>query len=91
MNYIYKYNSKIQSGEITTSKKVKAVYKALVKDLKSRKKWVYDSRKADHVIFFIEHFCKHSKGKWANQSVKLELWQKAFIAGNDALDWIQQL
>ena len=80
MNYIYKYNSKIQNGEIITSKKVKAVYNALTQDLKSKKKWIYDSRRADHVIYFIEHFCKHSKGKWANKSVKLELWQKAFIS-----------
>jgi len=80
MNYIYKYNSKIQKGEIVTSKKVKAVYNALTKDLKSRKKWIYDERKANHVIFFIEKFCKHSKGKWANTPVKLELWQKAFIS-----------
>ena len=80
MNYIYKYNSKIQNGEIITSKKVKTVYNALTQDLKSKKKWIYDSRRADHVIYFIEHFCKHSKGKWANKSVKLELWQKAFIS-----------
>ena len=38
MNYIYKYNSKIQNGEIITSKKVKAVYNALTQDLKSKKK-----------------------------------------------------
>ena len=28
---------------------------------------------------FIERFCKHSKGEWAGQPIKLELFQKAFI------------
>lgn len=41
MNYIYKYNSKIQNGEIITSKKVKAVYNALTQDLKSKKDNIY--------------------------------------------------
>lgn len=80
MNYIFEYNEKIQSGEILTSKKVKAVYKALCNDLKKQDKWVFDERKAQHAILFIESFCKHSKGKWANQPVLLELWQKALVS-----------
>ena len=80
MNYIFEYNRKIQSGEILTSKKVKAVYKALVNDLEKTEKWIFDERKAQHALLFIENFCKHSKGKWADKPVILELWQKAFVS-----------
>lgn len=81
MNYIEEYNNKIQSGEIITSKKVKLTYKALIEDLNNpQTKYKFDERKAQHAIFFIEHFCKHSKGKWADKPVLLELWQKAYIS-----------
>lgn len=80
MNCIFEYNKKIQSGEILTSKKVKAVYQALVNDLEKSEKWVFDERKAQHAILFIEGYCKHSKGKWADKPVALELWQKAFVS-----------
>ena len=81
MNYIEEYNNKIQSGEIITSKKVKLTYKALIEDLNDpQSKYEFSERKAQHAIFFIEHFCKHSKGKWADKPVLLELWQKAYIS-----------
>lgn len=80
-NPIFEYNEKIQSGEIVACQKIKTVYKALVRDITDvNSKWAYDEVKANHPIFFIEKFCKHSKGKFANQPVVLELWEKAFIS-----------
>lgn len=80
-NPIFKYNEKIQSGETVACQKIKTVYKALVRDITDvNSKWAYDEVKANHPIFFIEKFCKHSKGKFANQPVVLELWEKAFIS-----------
>lgn len=79
-NPIIEYNNKIQSGEILTSDKVKRVYSAVVKDITKGEKWVYNAKKANHAIFFIEKFCKHSKGIHANKPVILELWEKAFVA-----------
>ena len=79
-NPIIEYYNKIKSGEILTSKKVKTVYKQLVKDIKSAKKWIYNPLKANHAIYFVENFCKHSKGIHANKPVILELWEKAFVA-----------
>ena len=80
-NPIFKYNEKIQSGETVACQKIKTVYKALVRDITDvNSKWAYDEVKANHPIFFIEKFCKHSKGKIANQPVVLELWEKAFIS-----------
>ena len=43
-------------------------------------RYIFDEKKAVRPIKFIEKFCKHSKGEWAGKSVKLELFQKAFIS-----------
>src|SRR5690606_32574606 len=37
----------------------------------------FDLEKATAPIEFIERFCRHSKGRWIGQPVRLELWQKA--------------
>lgn len=81
MNAIIEYNNKIQSGEITTSKKIKQVYARLVDDIENPKGiWIYDQQKADHAVRFIERYCKHSKGKMGGKPLLLELWQKACIS-----------
>lgn len=94
MTYIEEYYNKISSGEIIACKKIKAVYKKLVNDLKKPKKvsflnkitdeieehtYIFDEKKANRPIQYIEKYCKHSKGKWAGKPVILELWQKAHI------------
>lgn len=94
MTYIEEYYNKISSGEIVACKKIKTVYKKLVNDLKKPKKvsflnkitdeieehtYIFDEKKANRPIQFIEKYCKHSKGKWAGKPVILELWQKAHI------------
>ena len=78
MNYITEYWQKIQSGEISACKKLKQQYQRLVDELVSpRDPWVFDLQRANQPIDFIEQFCKHSKGRWIGQPVKLELFQKA--------------
>jgi len=42
--------------------------------------FVFDKKRGNKPIEFIEKFCKHSKGKWAGKNIELELWQKAFIS-----------
>jgi phage terminase large subunit-like protein len=42
--------------------------------------YIFDENRANKPIRFIEQFCKHSKGEWAGQPVKLELFQKAYIS-----------
>lgn len=80
MNYIAEYNAKIQSGEIAASRRVKAVYARLAANTNSiRDGYVFDEARANRPIEFIERFCKHSKGEWAGQGIRLELFQKAFI------------
>ena len=96
MNYILEYVDKIRSGEIIVSKKVEILYYKLEKDIKQpreieiydeindeyeKHRYIFDEKKANRPIEFIEKFCKHSKGrKFAGKPVKLELWQKAFIS-----------
>lgn len=91
---IEEYYNWIKKNPKKVNKKIKIVYKKLVEDIKNPKTvsfynelseenethtYIFDLEKANRPIEFIEKFCKHSKGKWAGQSVKLELWQKAFI------------
>lgn len=78
-NYIADYYGKIESGEIVTSRRVKAVYKGILDDIAAGK-YVYDEKRGSRPIDFIERFCRHSKGEWAGKVVKLELFQKAYIA-----------
>lgn len=40
----------------------------------------WDGEKAERAISFIEHFCRHNKGKLGGQLLKLQLWQKAFVS-----------
>src|SRR5690606_11038469 len=80
-NPILEYWEKIQSGEEVVSDKVRRVYKKLVQDIFDKdSEWEYNPKRANHVIEFIENFCKHSKGKMGGNPFILELWQKAMIA-----------
>lgn len=77
-NYILEYWSKIESGEIVVGKRLRQQYQKLVDELDNpRDPWVFDLEKANRPIEFIETFCRHSKGKWIGQPVRLELFQKA--------------
>lgn len=81
MNPILMYLEEIRSGRTIVSAKVRRVYEhieTLMNDPASE--WEYDDRRAQHVIAFIERYCKHSKGAWGGKPVILELWQKAMLA-----------
>jgi phage terminase large subunit-like protein len=80
MNWIRLYNDKLVSGEIVACQKVKKVYAKLVADMDVGGEFLFSEARAQHAIDFIERFCKHSKGKWGGQPVRLELWEKAFIS-----------
>lgn len=80
MNWIRLYNDKLVSGEIVACKKVKKVYAKLVADMDAGGEFLFSEARAQHAVDFIERYCKHSKGKWGGQPVRLELWEKAFIS-----------
>lgn len=78
-NYILRYWSQIKSGKIRVSRKVRKVYEQLAIDCKSKvSKYHFDIDRASRPIFFVESFCKQSKGV-IGQPLKLQLFQKAAI------------
>ena len=80
-NFIEEYYDLIQSGHVAVSERVRKVYAKIVTDIKKPQgAYVFDERRANKPIIFIERFCKHSKGEWAGKPVRLELFQKAYIA-----------
>ena len=79
MNYITEYNERLQRGEIPACRRIKSVYARLAAATQTAGRYAFDEEKASRPIAFIERFCRHSKGEWAGQPVRLELFQKAFI------------
>jgi len=81
VNPVTEYWQQISTGKLKVNKKIRDVYQKLIKDMANPNSvWTYDDHKAQHAIIFIEHFCKHSKGKMGGQPFILELWQKALVA-----------
>lgn len=95
MTYIEEYYQFILKNPEKACHKVLTTYKKLVKDIHNPKQvsffneiteeqethtFVFDEKRGNKPIEFIEKFCKHSKGKWAGKNIELELWQKAFIS-----------
>lgn len=78
LNYVIEYWNQIQNDVV--SKRVYKQYERLINDIEYHEKYYFDEDKANHPIEFIERFCRHSKGKWAGQPIKLELFQKAYIS-----------
>ena len=81
MDYITQYLEAIKAGKCIVGKRIRRQYERLVDDINNPKDgYIFDQRKAERPIQFIERFCKHSKGEWAGQPLRLELFQKAFIS-----------
>lgn len=81
MNYVREYWRKIESGEIITSRRVKAVYGRLVREMDEPpdgSPWYFDEETGERPIIFVERFCKQSQGT-LGATLELDLFQKAFI------------
>lgn len=81
MNYVREYWRKIESGEIITSRRVKAVYGRLTQEMDAPaadSPYYFDEETGERPIIFIERFCKQSQGT-LGAPLRLELFQKAFI------------
>lgn len=76
--WLEEYYNKIQSGEIVAGIEIKTALNRLMQDLKNPK-YVYETKDADKRIYFIEHYCKHTKSPFYGKPFKLELWEKAMI------------
>ena len=79
MNWVKEYYRRIKSGDIITSRRVKAVYERLVKEMGDDSiPYYFDEETGERPITFIETFCKQSQGT-IGAPLKLELFQKACI------------
>lgn len=79
MNWVKEYYRRIKSGDIITSRRVKAVYERLIKEMGDDSiPYYFDEETGERPITFIETFCKQSQGT-IGAPLKLELFQKAFI------------
>ena len=78
-NYILTYYQQIRDGRTTVGKWVELAYLNILEGL-NFKFFNYDAKKAHHAIDWIEAHCFHTEGDLAPNSLKLELWQKAFLS-----------
>lgn len=80
-NFIEAYLDEIKAGKRIVCKRTRRQYEKLVDDIRNPKDgYIFDQSRAERPIAFIERFCKHSKGEWAGQPLRLKLFQKAFIS-----------
>lgn len=80
-NPILEYYEQIQNGKVTVCDKIRKWYKYLSdKVINPTDGYHYEAKRGNHIIEFVENYCRHSKGKMGGQLVRLELWEKAWLA-----------
>ena len=78
-NYILSYYQDIKDGTAVVSTWVNKVYELIVHGIEEGI-YLYDAKKANKAINWIEEHCFHVEGELAPGKLKLELWQKALIS-----------
>ena len=78
-NYILEYYQQIKDGTVLVGKWIRMLYEHIVHSIEEGI-YLYDAKKADKAIKWIEKHCHHTEGEKAPGHLKLELWQKALIA-----------
>lgn len=78
-NYIEEYYKQILDGTVTVGKYIRAWYEKVHNSLEEGL-FFYDAEAAERAVKFVETFCRHHEGDLAPNLIKLELWQKAFLA-----------
>lgn len=79
-NPILEYWYKIENKEIVVCDKLYRTYKKVINDLNNPGEFFYSVKRGNHILEFIENYCRHSKGKMGGKPVILELWEKAMLA-----------
>lgn len=80
MNWVNEYHKAIEKGEEVVSEKVAVTYEREAKWIKDNSPnfpYYFNKDLGNRPIYFIETFCRNSKGKSARETLKLELFQKA--------------
>jgi phage terminase large subunit-like protein len=88
VNYVKEHLRAIHGGE-AVSAKIRALYERECAWMDNPPfEWHFNEAIGEKPIKFIEKFCRHSKGKWAGKTIKLELFQKAAI--QLAYGWVDE-
>lgn len=89
MNYVKEYLKAIHKGDEVVGANVRALYERECAWMDNPPfEWRFDEAAGEKPIKFIEKFCRHSKGKCAGKTIKLELFQKA--ATQLAYGWVDE-
>lgn len=78
-NHILEYYQQIKDGSILVSKWILMLYEQIVHRIESGE-YVFDAKKAEKAIRWIEKYCHHTEGPLAPGNIALELWQKALLS-----------
>ena len=78
-NYLLLYYQKIKDGSISVGKWIEALLDYLVSNIE-KKVFIFDQKKANAAVTWIETHCFHTEGELAPGPFKLELWEKAFVS-----------
>lgn len=79
VNYVLAYYQAMKNGSVTVGRWIQKLYERVIKDLEEGT-YLFDQRKANNAIAFIERYMHHNKGKLAPGRLVLSLWQKAAIS-----------
>ena len=78
MTYLEEYREAIRKGEIIAGQELITALDMYIADMK-KPRYIYDTRDARRRIDFMETFVKLTKSPDYGKSLRLMLWQKAFI------------
>jgi len=78
-NWIYKYYQGIKDGSEAVGRWIHLLYEYIVHGLEDGL-FLFDQRKANNAIDYIQEHCFHTEGPKAPGNLILETWQKAFLS-----------
>ena len=78
-NAILAYYQQIKEGTVLVGRWVMMLYEQIVHAIEDGT-YIFDAKKADKAIRWIERYCHHTEGVLAPGHFKLELWQRALLS-----------
>ena len=78
-NYILTYYQGIKNGSIVVGRWIELVYDKIIQLLEDGE-IVFDAKRAQKAITYIESHCYHTEGPLAPSPLILELWQRAMVS-----------
>lgn len=78
-NWIFAYYQQVSNGSIVAGEYIRLLLEKLVHGIED-KTYIYDGKKANAAVKWIEEHAFHTEGPLAPARFKLELWEKAFVS-----------